>query len=30
MEVEAGGKTAKVTWKSAKGDKAGSYSMARQ
>jgi hypothetical protein len=30
MEVGADGKTAKVTWKSAKGDKAGSYSMARQ
>jgi hypothetical protein len=30
MEVDAGGKTAKVTWKSAKGDKSGSYSMARQ
>jgi hypothetical protein len=30
MEVDAGGKTAKVTWKSAKGDKAGSYSMAKQ
>jgi hypothetical protein len=30
MEVGADGKSAKVTWKSAKGDKGGSYSMAKQ
>lgn len=30
MEVDADGKTAKVTWKRAKGDEAGSYGMAKQ
>jgi hypothetical protein len=30
MEVGADGKTAKVTWKRAKGDQGGSYSMAKQ
>jgi hypothetical protein len=30
MELAADGKAAKVTWKSAKGDKGGSYSMAKQ
>ena len=30
MEVEADGKTARVTWKNLKTDKGGSYEMARQ
>jgi hypothetical protein len=30
MEVEPGGKTAKVTWKNLKTDKGGSYEMAKQ
>jgi hypothetical protein len=30
MEVDAGGKTAKVTWKNMKTDKGGGYEMAKQ